>query len=108
MPTATTRTERLQRITAAAAAHLSAIDAELLRRCAANLAAADAGELSIPEAAGVFSVNVDELLSLVERLARPAAGLARYDWDAEAAEREQYADVLAADEADQRRMDARP
>lgn len=108
MPTTTTRTQRLQRATTAAADHLHAIDAELLRRCAANLAAADAGKLSIPEAAGVFSVNVDELLMLVERLTRPAANPAIHDWDAEADEREQYAGVLAADEADQRRMDARP
>jgi hypothetical protein len=71
MPTITSRTERLHRVITAAAARLHAIDAEIVSRAGTNLAAYNDGHMTIPEAAGVFSVNVEELLEIIERLTRP-------------------------------------
>jgi hypothetical protein len=67
----TSRTERLHRVITAAAARLHAIDAATVTRAGINLAAYSDGHLTMPEAAGVFSVNVEELLEIIERLARP-------------------------------------
>lgn len=55
-----------------------------------------------PEFCGAFR----ELLSMLvtELDPRPVTSSV-HDWDAEAAEREQYADVMAADLAEQRRYD---
>jgi hypothetical protein len=43
-------------------------DAATLRRIVRNLAEYDAGTLTGPEAVGVFSVNVRELLDMIARL----------------------------------------
>lgn len=79
MQTTTTRIERLQRIVTAAASHLDAIDNATIERVAANLAAYETTPLEQriqqpdfqAQFAGVFSVNMDELLDIIERLSRP-------------------------------------
>lgn len=106
-------------------------DTAVLQRVARNLAAHVAGQLTVTEAAGIFSVNVEELLDIIARLSAPAtdhpvwvktcqhpgcvitsdhghgrhATPAARDWEAEAEEFKQYAADVAADEADQRRWD---
>lgn len=73
---ATARMDRLTRQVEAAADHLAAYDASVVRRVGENLAdfqdAAHANDgRSMAEWAGVFSVNVEELLGLIERITRP-------------------------------------
>jgi hypothetical protein len=70
MRAATARNARLQRKVQAAAERLHAIDAATVRRVAGNMADHEAGRLSGAEAVGVLSVNVEELLDIIERLAR--------------------------------------
>jgi len=74
MTAAIARNERLRRQVDAAAAHLHAIDAATIRRVGGNMADHEAGRLSGAEAVGVLSVNVEELLEIIERLARPEGG----------------------------------
>ena len=50
---------------------LTATDAAIVERCARNLKASRAGQLTVTEEAGVFSVNVEELLEVIERITRP-------------------------------------
>ena len=68
---ATARMERLTREVQAAAERLNRIDAEALVRIGKNLRAFEDGDLAGWEAAGVLSVNVDELITMIERLTRP-------------------------------------
>ena len=66
----TARNERLIRKAHAAAEHLNAIDAALVKRAGDNLAAFHNRELTGPEAEGVLSVTVESLLDIIERLSR--------------------------------------
>jgi len=63
-----TAAEILDRIAPGASVKLDTLDESTLRRIAGNLAAFNAGTLTGPEAEGVLSVNVDELLEMIARL----------------------------------------
>jgi len=66
-----TAAEILDRIKPGASVTLDTLsDEATIRRIAGNLAAFRDGSLTPVEAAGVFSVNVDELLEIIERQAR--------------------------------------
>jgi len=67
----TPRIERLRRLADLAASHLYADDAEAIHRISRNLIAFERRELTGPEAEGVLSVNVEELLEIIELLTRP-------------------------------------
>lgn len=54
----------------AAALLTKATDTATLQRIARNLTAYHAGQITECEAAGMFSVNVEELLEIIERQAR--------------------------------------
>jgi hypothetical protein len=53
-------------------------DEATMERIARNLAAFNEGTLSGAEAAGIFSVNVDELLEIIARLSGPRAVTGRH------------------------------
>lgn len=53
--------------------NLNAIDLATVNRVGQNHAAYRKGEIRIEEWAGLASVNVEELLEIIERLTRPAA-----------------------------------
>lgn len=68
---ATARMDRLTRQVEAAAAELTGIDAEIVRRAGDNWRAFQARELIGPAAEGTLSANVEALLGVIERITRP-------------------------------------
>lgn len=47
---------------------LTSTDRAIIERAARNLKADRAGQLTVAERAGIFSVNTEELLEVIERL----------------------------------------
>jgi hypothetical protein len=50
--------------------HITATDMAIIGRARRNVAADKAGHLTVAERAGIFSVNTEELLEVIDRLTR--------------------------------------